>query len=407
MPLLRRLLSTKPDPEKREYSEAVIDALRGGSATATGVSVTPESALRASTVYACVRVLAETVAALPLLTYKRQARGKERATNFYLYDKLHTTPNPEMSSFTYRETMTGHVALWGNAYSEIETDGAGRMVNLWPMRPDQTYSARSKMTNEPGYVTYVPGAGQMWLPADRVFHLKGLSLDGITGLSPIGLARQAIGLAIATEEFGARFFGNGAQPGIVITHPGQLGDEAYKHLKTSWNEAHQGLDNSHRAAILEEGMGVEKIGIPPEDAQFLETRKFQVVDIARIYRIPPHLVGSMDAATFGNIEQQSLEFVTYTMMPWLTRWEQEIARSIFLPAERANYFAEFMVDGLLRGDIASRYAAYATGRQWGWFSVNDIRALENMNPIDGGDAYLEPMNMVEVGAQKPAGGQQP
>lgn len=395
MGILTRLFQPET---KAALSEAqLIDLLRGGTVTASGVSVTPESSLRSTAVFACVRVIAETLASLPLITYQRLPRGKERAPDFYLYPLLHDAPNPEMTSFTFRETLTGHVALWGNGYAEMEIDGAGRVVGLWPLLPNQTRLERNK-NGKLVYVTYVPGSGEKGLPAERVMHVRGIGLNGLTGLSVIGLARQAVGLALATEEFGARFFGNGAQPGVVLKHPGKLDDATHDRLKTSWEEAHSGLSNSHRTAILEEGMGIEKIGIPNDDAQFLETRKFQVRDLARLFRIPPHLIGDLEQATFSNIEQQSLEFVIYSMLPWISRWEQEIARSVYLEQDRDRYFSKFLLTGLLRGDTAARYEAYTKAINTGWLTRNEARELEDMNADDPAlDKYLMPLNMTTVG----------
>ncbi len=377
-------------------SAAMIEAILGGEATATGLHVTPDNAMRSTVVFACVRILSETVATLPLILYRRLARGKERAVDHYLYDKLHDAPNPEMSSFTFRETLTSHVCLWGNAFAELQLDGAGRVAAMWPLSP-QTRIMRDR-NNELVYSTPVPNAGYQGLPAYRVLHIRGLG-NGIVGLSPIALARQAVGLALATEEYGARYFGNGAQPGIVLKHPGKLDDEPYKRLQASWAAAHQGLSNSHRAAILEEGMGIEKIGIPPEDSQFIESRKFQAIEIARLFRIQPHLIGDLESgASYASIEQQGLEFVTYTMAPWLGRWEQEISRSLLLERERREFFAEFLVDGLLRGDITARYAAYTSAINTGWMTRNEAREKENMNPNDATlDGYLRPLNMANEG----------
>lgn len=372
----------------------------GGWDTAVGRTVSPETALETTAVYACVRILAETIASLPLPVYRRRSDGgKERAPEHYLYPILHDMPNPEMTSFELRETLMGHVATWGNAYAEIELNRAGQVMALWPLRPD-----RMTVKREKGKLVYVyrlnkadaKGRLEVPLPAYRVLHVRGLGYNGLTGYSPISMARQAVALALATEEFGARFFGNGARPGMVLKHPGKLSETAYDKLKKSWEERHQGLEKAHRVAILEEGLDVKEIGLPPEDAQFLETRKFQTTEIARLYRIPPHMLADLERATFSNIEHQSLEFVIHTVRPWLVRWEQAIHRALMTPAERRAYFAEFLVDGLLRGDIQSRYAAYATGRQNGWLSANDVRRLENMNPIPGGDMYLIPLNMIPV-----------
>jgi len=371
----------------------LIDALGGNKSTA-GVSVNENTALRATAVFACVRVLAETIASLPLFIYRRIDRGKEKATEHPLYEILHDQPNEEMTSFTFRETLMGHLALWGNAYAEIVRDGGGRVRELWPLRPDKTWPERDKTTKKLRYKLILPDGEGVILPADRVLHIPGLSFDGLVGYSPIKLAREAIGLSLAAEEFGARFFSNGARPGGVLEHPGSLSKEAQERLRQSWNEMHQGLGKQHRIAILEEGLTYKQIGIPPEDAQFLDTRKFQVNEIARIYRVPPHMIGDLEKATYSNIEQQSIDFVVNTIVPWLRRWEQAINSKLLTPSEWKEYFAEFKVDGLLRGDIESRYKAYATARQWGWMSANDVRELENMNPIEGGDVYLIPLNMI-------------
>lgn len=373
----------------------------GGWSTAVGKRVSPDVALQATAVYACVRILSETIASLPLPVYQRlPGGGKARARDHYLYSVLHDRPNAEMSSFEFRETLMGHVALWGNGYAEKVLDNAGRVRALWPLRPD-----RMRVKREEGELVYYYRLGKpddqgrtgVKLPAYKVWHIRGLGFDGINGYSPIGIAKQAVGLTLATEEFGARFFGNGARPGTVLEHPGKLTEDAHNRLRSSWEETHQGLENAHRTAILEEGMKVSEIGMPPEEAQFLQTRKFQISEIARLYRVPPHMLADLDRATFSNIEHQSIEFVIHTIRPWLVRWEQGINGDILTEADREKYFAEFLVEGLLRGDIGSRYAAYAMGRQNGWLSANDVRRLENMNPIEDGDVYLIPLNMIPAG----------
>lgn len=374
----------------------LVDMFTGGTKSATGVNVTPDRALQASAVHACVRVLSETIASLPLHVYKRLDRGKEKATDHYLYPILHDAPNSEMTSFEFRETMMGHLCLRGNAYAEKVYDRAGRIKELWPLNPDRVTVARDKTTKQLVYTVTIPDeARKVELNSDRILHIRGLSGDGIIGYSPIRLARESIGLSLATEEYGARFFGNGSRPGGVLEHPGKLGTEARKNLKTSWEEMHKGLEQSHRIAILEEGLKWHQIGIAPEEAQFLESRQFQAVDIARIFRVPPHLVGILDRSTFSNIEQQSIDFVVNTIRPWLVRHEQAYKQRLF-DVDDVDHFAEFLIDGLLRGDIQSRYTAYSVGRQNGWLSADDIRELENMNPLpDGqGKTYLLPLNMV-------------
>lgn len=363
--------------------------------TAAGVEVTTEGALKYSGVFACVRVLAETVASLPLVLYQRLDRGKARATGHPLYPILHDLPNPEMTSFELRETLMTHLGLWGNGFAEIEFDNAGRVRGLWPLRPDKMKVVRSR--GRLRYVYRMPAGlatPYVELPFERVMHVRGLSSDGVVGYSPIDLAREAIALGLGTEEFGARFFGNGAQTGTVYEHPGKLSEQAYERLKKSIERRHQGLERAHRIAILEEGMKANQVGVPPENAQFLETRKYQIRDVARWYRMPPHKIGDLEQATFSNIEHQAIEFVTDTVQPWLTRIEQAVYRDLLTASERSELFAEHLVEALLRGDIQSRYQAYAQGRMNGWLSANDIREKENMNPVDGGDVYLVPLNMI-------------
>lgn len=361
--------------------------------TAAGVSVTPQSALRLSAVYACVRILSESVAQLPLFVYEKQnSGGKARATKHPLYRLLHDAPNDDMTSFEYREMLMVHLCLRGNAYSEIVWNTRGQVQALYPLHPDRVQVFWKD--NERFYRIWNANQSSVELPEYKIWHLRGMSEDGITGLSPIALHRQAIGLGLAAEEFGARFFGSGAQLSGVLQHPGELGDEAYERVLRNWNARYGGLSNAHQTVILEEGTTYQPISVAPEDAQFLETRQFQVTDIARIFRVPPHMIADLDKATFSNIEHQGIEFVVHTLTPWLRRFEQSLTQRMMTQAEQSRYFIEFLIDGLLRGDTESRYAAYATARQNGWLSANDIRELENMNPVNGGDVYLVPLNMV-------------
>jgi len=373
------------------------------ASTYAGVTVTEEGALALPAVYACVRVLSETVASLPLIVYQRQTRGKTRAENHPLYRILHTQPNPEQTAMEFREMMTASLCLWGNAYAEIVRNGSGQTAELWPLRPDRMAVRRVRGQVE---YEYAPGDGStVKLRREQVHHVRTLSGDGLVGYSPVRTAMQAVGLALATEEYGARFFGNGARPGIVLQHPGALSDKAYDRLRGSWQEEHGGLSQAHRIRILEEGMTVETLSVPPEEAQFLQTRQFQAEEIARIYRMPPHKIGLLNNATFSNIEHQAIEFVTDTVRPWLVRFEQAIQRDLLTANEQKRFYAEHLVEGLLRGDTMSRYQAYAVARQWGWMSANDIRRLENMDEIEGGDEYLTPMNMTAAG-EEPANEEQ-
>ena len=365
--------------------------------TTSGKPVNERTAMQTTAVYACVRILAEAVASLPLHVYEYQDDGGKKLVHDHpLYYLLHDEPNPEMTSFVFRETLMSHLLIWGNAYAQIIRDGAGRVLGLYPLLPDKMevqrddkgniYYVYSRNSDEnPTFKEY----GNIKLKAEDVLHIPGLGFDGLIGYSPIAMAKNAVGMTLACEEYGASFFANGANPGGVLEHPGVLKDPSK--VRESWNSVYRGVNNAHKIAVLEEGMKYQQIGIPPEEAQFLETRKFQINEIARLYRIPPHMVGDLDKSSFSNIEQQSLEFVKYTLDPWVIRWEQSLQRSLLLPGEKGKYFIKLNVDGLLRGDYQSRMNGYAVGRQNGWFSANDIREMENMNPIpdeEGGNLYL-------------------
>ena len=365
--------------------------------TTSGKPVNERTAMQTTAVYACVRILAEAVASLPLHVYEYQDDGGKKLVHDHpLYYLLHDEPNPEMTSFVFRETLMSHLLIWGNAYAQIIRDGAGRVLGLYPLLPDKMevqrddkgniYYVYSRNSDEnPMFKDY----GNIKLKAEDVLHIPGLGFDGLIGYSPIAMAKNAVGMTLACEEYGASFFANGANPGGVLEHPGVLKDPSK--VRESWNSVYRGVNNAHKIAVLEEGMKYQQIGIPPEEAQFLETRKFQINEIARLYRIPPHMVGDLDKSSFSNIEQQSLEFVKYTLDPWVIRWEQSLQKSLLLPGEKGKYFIKLNVDGLLRGDYQSRMNGYAVGRQNGWFSANDIREMENMNPIpdeEGGNLYL-------------------
>lgn len=373
--------------------------------TSSGKLVNERTAMQTTAVYACVRILSEAVAGLPLHIYQYKADGgKERIPLHPLYHLLHDEPNPEMTSFVFRETLMSHLLLWGNAYAQIVRNGRGQAVALYPLLPNKIYVSRA-VNGELLYTYYrdadesgiKPEGGYITLRRDEIFHIPGLGFDGLIGYSPIAMAKNAIGMSLATEEYGASFFANGANPGGVLEHPGVIKDIG--RVKESWNSAYQGSGNAHRIAVLEEGMKFQAIGIPPEEAQFLETRKFQVNEIARIFRVPPHMVGDLEKSSFSNIEQQSLEFVKYTLDPWVVRWEQSFQQSLLLPSEKPSLFIKFNLDGLLRGDYQSRMNGYAVGRQNGWMSANDIRELEDMNRIpaeEGGDLYLVNGNMLPL-----------
>ncbi len=388
MGLLRRLFE-KRSGHPSQHSLAAIFGSQ--SNTYAGVPVTEDTALTYSAVYASIRLLSWSAAMLPLLTYRRQARGKVRAEDHPLYGLLKEQANPEMTAFDFRSTIMSHAVGRGNGYAEIEWSNGGEPLALWPLNPARMTPAR--VGDQLRYLYDLPDGTTANLPSWRVHHIKGLSGNGLTGYSPIRLAMQAVGLGLATEEFGSRFFGNGARPGVIIRHPGVLSDNAFKRLKESWSADHQGLSQSHRMRILEEGMDIETVGVPPEEAQFLETRQFQVTEIARWFSVPPHMIADMSGATFSNIEEQGVEFVTYSLGPWLTNSEQALSRDLLMPAERRTMVIEHLVDGLLRGRTSERYAAYQSALQGGWMSPNEVRERENLNPYDGGDTYLLPLNM--------------
>ena len=360
-----------------------------------GKRVTDRTALQHIAVYACVRVLSEAIAQLPLHVYKYNDSGKERVSQHPLYFLLHDQPNPEMTSFVFRETLMSHLLIYGNAYAQIIRNGRGDVLGLYPLMPDKMKVDR----DEKNRLIYIYSRydeanpnlkeqGDIILYADEVLHIPGLGFDGLVGYSPIALAKNAIGISIACEEYGASFFGNGASPSGVLEHPGVIKNP--ERVRDAWQRAYGGR-NAHKVAVLEEGMKFTPIAIPNNEAQFLETRKFQIEEIARMYRVPLHMIGDLDHATFSNVEHLSLDFVKYSLDPWIVRWEQSLQKALLSDSEKGQYFVKFNVDGLLRGDYASRMQGYATERQNGWMSANDIREKEDMNLIpdeDGGNLYL-------------------
>ncbi|UZT82860.1 phage portal protein [Caproicibacterium sp. BJN0003] len=393
MSIFSGLFKSRDKPENRTSGSSYAFYLGGSS---SGKLVTERSAMQMTAVYACVRILSEAIAELPLHLYRyKEGGGKEKAIGHPLYLLLHDEPNPEMSSFVFRETLMTHLLLWGNAYAQIIRNGKGQVIALYPLMPNKMTVNRD--TNGQLYYQYqrssdeahtMKGSMVILQPSD-VLHIPGLGFDGLVGYSPIAMAKNAIGLAIATEEYGSKFFANGAAPSGVLEHPGTIKDPSK--VRESWQQTFGGSANSNKIAVLEEGMKYTPISISPEQAQFLETRKFQINEIARIFRVPPHMVGDLEKSSFSNIEQQSLEFVKYTLDPWVIRWEQSIQRRLLTPDEKKSYFVKFNVEGLLRGDYASRMNGYATARQNGWMSANDIRELENLDRIpaeQGGDLYL-------------------
>lgn len=368
----------------------------GGATVSSGVTVSADTALNSTAVFASVERLSRTVAALPFLVYRRlPGGGKERAPKHPNWRLLHDQGNEEMTALELRQFQMASLLLRGNSYTYKELNGAGQVIGLWPLRSDRVDVKREK-----GKLIYT------WSPStasprtffrDEIHHIRGLSTNGITGLSPISLARESIGLGLAAEEFAARFYDNSSEPRGLLRHPGKLDEPGLKRLQESWEAAHQPLSHKHKTAVLEEGMDWAKTGVDPRDSQLLESRKFQVRDAARIFGIQPHLIADLDNATFTNIESQGIEFVVYTLNYWLRSFEQTVARDLFTPQDRETHFAEFLVDALLRGDVATRGEFYMKLFQMGAISPNEIRGLENMNPYDGGNERYVQLNMVPVG----------
>ena len=372
--------------------------------SASGKFVNENSALQCTAVYACVRIIAESIASLPLHVYQYKDGGKEKAINHALYFLLHDAPNDEMTSFTFRETSIAHLLLWGNSYAQILRDGLGRVIGLYPLMPNQMSVER----DDDGkiYYRYTRNGGekspdkkefQIVFPAKDILHIHGLGFNGLIGFSPIAMARNAIGMTLAVEEFGAKFFENGARPSGILKVPTVLKNP--ERLRESWQSVYGGTENTGKVAVLEEGVSYEAISIPPDDAEFIETKKFQIAEIARLFRVPLHFLNELERATFSNIEQMNLEFVIYSLTPWLVRWEQELNKTLLLPSERNKFFVKFNVDGLLRGDYSSRVEGYSKLIQNGVLSINDVRELEDLNPVsdeDGGNLHLINGNFMKL-----------
>jgi len=361
----------------------------------SGKIVNERSSMQTTAVFACVRIIAETVASLPLHTYRYKDDGKEKMYTHPLYRLLHDEPNPEMTSFTLRETMMTHILLWGNAYCQIIRNGKGQVVSLYPLLPDKMTVDRDGKGNL--YYAYRKEGVTYYLGPEDVLHVPGLGFDGVMGYSPVALAKNAIGLNIAAEEYGGRFFANNATPSGILSTAGTLKDPTK--VRDAWQSAYGGSSSSNKVAVLEDGLQYQAISMPNSDAQFLETRKFQIEEICRIFQVPPHMVADLSKSSFSNIENQSISFVVHTIRPWLVRLEQAMNKKLFLESEKGKCFVSFNASALMRGDYKSRMDGYAIGIQNGFFSVNDVRKMENMDLIseeDGGDLYLTNGNMLPL-----------
>jgi HK97 family phage portal protein len=381
----------------------LVEFITGGQESDAGVSVNAETAQRCSAVFACVQVLSQDIAKLPLILYKRNKDGKtrERVLNHPLTTLTALKPNRWQTSFEYREMMQGHLALRGNAFSMIVRDNKMTPIELVPLHPDRTKIVVNDDRDVFYDVKLTATSNEIRLPAVDVMHIRERSDDGLMGMSRITQARNAIGLAVATEKHGAKLFANGARPGGILSHPGKIGAAGRDAIVNEFENRFRGSENAHKLFVAGEGMKYETVGMTQSDAQFIESRKYQRSEIASVFRVPPHKIGDLEKATFSNIEHQSLEYVIDTLLPIVRRWEQRLNLSLLREKEQADHYFEFKLEGLLRGDFQTRMSGYATARQWGWMSANDIRSLENMNPVAGGDEYLSPLNMVAVGAEAP------
>lgn len=392
MPILAKFREARAHP--RNPDAFWINGVSGAE-TAAGVNVDEDVALTATAIWNGVRVLSEANASMPLNVMEVSGRSRVVASEHPAHRVLNA-PNDELTSFEFREMMQANVLLAGDAFAEIVFDGSGRPVQLWPIWPHRIQPVRLRDDGPLVYEVATPSGQKVVLPMERVLHIRGFSRGGLCGLNVVEAMRQSVGLTLALEQYGASFYGNGSQPGGVLKHPGKLSAEAKKKLKDAWERAQQGLGRAHRTALLEEGMEWQQMGIAPEQAQAIESRKFQVTEAARILNMPPHMLKDMERATFSNIEHQFIEFASITFRPWCVRFEQRYDKSLLLPSERGSYYAHYKIEGLLRGDIKTRYESYAVARNWSWLSANDIRELEDLNPIDEpwADDYLAPLNMV-------------
>jgi HK97 family phage portal protein len=367
----------------------------GGRASASGIVVNATTAMQSAAVYSCIKVLSESVGQLPIYPYKIAADGTKQVdvTN-PLYDLLVFQPNEWQTTVDFFEMMTAHLELRGNAYAYLNRTRSGQVLEMLPLMPDSVNCLMDGGFNLTYQVTGIDGAVQTVDPAN-IMHIRGMSLNGYQGISPISYARETIGLALSTEKFGSQLFRNGAKMGGVLEHPGILTDEAAKRLRNTFDDAHSG-ENSHRTALLEEGMKFTKISMSADDSQFLETRRYQRSEICGIFRVPPHKIADLEKATFSNIEEQNIQFVTDGLMPILNRIEKAIARVAIPKDQRRSLSLKFDVAELLRGNAGQRSAYYTSGINSGWLTRNEARAMEDMNALDGLDEPLVPLNMISA-----------
>jgi len=383
--------------EKRAAEMSALRSMASQAPSVSGVAVTADVALRNMTVLACIRIISQALASVPLLLYRQQGRNRTRAVEHPVYDILQRVGNSEMTAYEVREARLAHTMAWGNAYAEIQYDANYNIIGLWPLAPDRVGVER----NAAGRLIYTYWSDAMGrgfeLPSYRVMHTRYLILRGVIGMSPIRQAMNAIGLSAAAEEFGGRYFANGSRPSIILKHPGKISSDVYLRLRESFSQNWQGLENAHRINILEEGITPETIGIPPEEAQFIQTREYGVAEVARLYGVPLHMLAAGQSATFASSEQDAINFRQFTLLEWAKRDEQRINMDLLTKAERRDgYYAEYLLDGLERATIETRTTAYSTMIQTGVMMPNEARERENLDPVAGGDVLLLPLNMQQV-----------
>jgi len=401
--LIPRLRASGTTIETLGHPAAGVLGWFGGQPTVSGVNVTESTALTFSAVWCATRVIAETLSCLPCVLYRKLPDGgRERADDDPRYWLMHDEPHPVINANTFFESLTAQVVLGGNCYGHLIYSGGGEVDRIDPILPEKVHPHVVGNTIE-----YQVDDAQLVIPSEDMLHVIGPSSDGLLGMSVVAKARESLGSAIAAEQMAAGQFGNSAMPTGALVVPGRMDRDKRDMLRREWEEIHRGAAKSGRVGVLHGGMDFKPFSMSNEDAQFLESRHFSIRDVARWFRVPPHMIGDLqDSSVRANIEQQAIEFIVYTMRPWLIRWEQALNRKLLTREERQTLYFEFLLDSLLRGDIAARYSAYSVARQWGWLSVNEIRKFENLNQVGGGDTYLQPVNMAPAGTlpQGPATG---
>lgn len=395
------------------YLKNIVNAVRGvdfeklyyqyhiNTAGASAIAVNEQTAMRMTAVFSCVKLISETIGTIPLNLMVTNGTERKIAVNHPLYSLLRNKPNPDMNITQLKEAIASSMLLHGEGFIQKVITQSGKVLELCFLYPQNVTKLRQNGQIVYKYTPYSAyplsaSSKSVTLSQQEVVNIPYFTLDGINGISPITYCRESVQLGLIAEQHANLFYQNGGKPSGVIEVPQTLTDDAYNRMKNGFNDAYGGM-NSFKTAVLEGGSKYQVIPISAKDAQFIETRKFQISEIARIFRVPPHMIGDLDKATFSNIEQQSIEFAKYTIAPLAAKIEAALNACLLSDTEISQgYYFKFNLDALMRGDLQSRYTAYATARQWGWMSINDIRHLEDMNPIDGGDTYLQPLNMVDT-----------